>query len=189
MFSRSPLAELNDQRRPQTCARRGTERRCKPCHVLLRRCKRDVPSIPLYEIRRFPVICCRGETRTCFFPARFVAPEQPWAASGRLVWQAGFLAREAHSPSVVDPVPWDGCPRSMAFRPSARGQRAWSIPPGRRDRPGSESAAGSSRCENAASSFGPSVNGSSSSRIRPTVSASRRASSGRLTICRALARR
>ena len=50
-------------------------------------------------------------------------------------------------------------------------------------------AAGSSRCENAASSFGPSVNGSSNSRMRPTVSASRRASSGRLTICRALARR
>ena len=50
-------------------------------------------------------------------------------------------------------------------------------------------AAGSLKCENAASSFGPSVNGSSNSRMRPTVSASRRASSGRLTICRALARR
>ena len=171
----------------------GTERKCKPSRLLVRRCKYDRPFILLYQNENSGVTHSRKEHCQCFFPARFVASRQPWAASGNgrpsgSRSTSHYQSPRTGGPEACEPETWDCVPREE-FRPCARRPRAGSIPPGRRDWPGSANAAGSSRCENAASSFGPSVNGSSNSRIRPTVSASRRASSGRLTICRALARR
>ena len=58
----------------------------------------------------------RGEPCQCFFPARFVASRQPWAANGKAVWNS---IASVHEPTACD----RGEERRGMGRPASSGTR------------------------------------------------------------------
>ena len=77
------------------------------------------------------MICCRRETFQCFFPARFVASRQPWAARGKAVWHFVASVRE---PAVSEPVKLG---HGTAFPRGSSGRAPDAGEPGQ-SRPGAE---------------------------------------------------